>query len=141
MEEDDDFPPHVQNFFDNLYEISELASIHTEIAGNTRGRKSKVQVLNKSAIVLLTASWEYYVEDLVREAFKFLLDNAEDHTAFPFSVLAKASKEIKNDKDDRRVWQLAGDGWKSILENYKNTILEKEIDYFHVPRPENIDEL
>ncbi len=137
----DEYPPHVQIFFDNLDEINELSSIHTKIAGSTRGRKSNVQVLNKSAIVLLTASWEYYVEDLVREGFKFLVINAVNHSAFPYSVLAKASKEIKNDKDDRRVWGLAGDGWKNILENYKNTILEKEIDNFHVPRPEKIDDL
>jgi hypothetical protein len=137
----DKYPPHVENFFQNLEEINELASIHTRIAGNTPGRKSKVHILNKSAIVLLTACWEYYVEDLVKEAFTFLLDNAEEHNVFPYSVLAKASKELKNDKDERRVWSLAGNGWKKILEDYKKTTLIKEIDHFHVPRPENIDEL
>lgn len=117
--EEIEYPKHVQNFFDNLNEIDELASIHTQIAGTTPGRKNKVQILNKSAIVLLTACWEYYVEDLVREAFDFLLSNAINHSIFPSSVLAKASKELKNDKDDRRVWELAGDGWKNILENSK----------------------
>lgn len=139
--EDEQYPTHVRNFFNNLDEIDQLASIHTQIAGTTRGRKNKVQILNKSAIVLLTACWEYYIEDLLRESFKFLLDNAEDHTVFPFSVLAKASKELKNDKDDRRVWELAGKGWIKTLEEYQKTTLEKEIDHFHVPRPENIDEL
>ena len=130
---------HIANFEDNISEINELTSIHTQIAGNTRGRKSKVQILNKSSVILLTACWEYYVEDLAREAFKFMLENASDHDSFPFSVLAKASKELKNDKDDRRVWKLAGDGWKDVLKNYQETTLEKEIDHFHVPRPENID--
>ena len=136
-----EYPPHIQNFFDNLSEINYLPSIHTVIAGTTPGRKRQVQILNKSAIVLYTACWEYYIEDLIREAFNFLLINSKKHNAFPNSVLAKASKEIKNDKDDLRVWDLAGFGWKKVLENYQKTILEKKIDHFHVPRPENIDEL
>lgn len=136
-----DFPPHVENFFQNLDEILELSEIHSTIAGTTPGRKTKVQILNKSSIVLLTACWEYYIEDLLREAFNFILENAESHEAFPFSVLAKASNKIRTDKDARKVWELAGQGWKEVLKEYQKTTLEKEIDYFHVPRPENINEL
>lgn len=134
-------PPHVQNFFYNLDEVTRLSEIHRGIAGTTPGRKSKVEVLNKSAIVLLTACWEYYIEDLLRNSFDYILTHAQEHSAFPTSVLARASKELKNDRDDRRVWDLAGNGWKAVLKKYQNTTLEKEIDHFHVPRPENIDAL
>lgn len=135
------YPLHIQNMRENLSEIEKLINIHTQVAGSSRGRKSDVEVLNKSAIVLLTACWENYIEDLVKEAFNYLLLNAEEHTAFPNSVLAKASKELKNDRDDRRVWELAGTGWQNVLKNYQDTTLIKEIDHFHVPRPTNIDEL
>jgi hypothetical protein len=135
------YPPHVKNFFENTDEIENLSNIHTRIAGNARGRKTNVEVLNKSSIVLLTACWEYYIEDLLRESFKYILENASNYRAFPFSVLTQASKELKNDGDNRRVWELAGEGWKKVLEKYQQTTLEKEIDHFHVPRPANIDSL
>ena len=135
------YPLHIENLRNNLLEVEKLINIHTEISGNTRGRKKDVEILNKSAIVMITACWENYVEDLVKEAFNYLLTKAPTHTVFPYSVLAKASKELKNDKDDRRVWELAGNGWQNILKNYQTSTLIKEIDHFHVPRPENIDSL
>lgn len=135
------FPTHIQNMRENLKEIELLINIHTQVSGQSRGRKNDVEVLNKSAIVLITACWENYIEDLVKEAFNYLLENSDQHTVFPNSVLAKASKEIKNDKDDRRVWELAGKGWQNVLKQYQSTTLNKEIDHFHVPRPINIDEL
>lgn len=135
------FPPHVQNFFNNLKEIEELSRIHRTVAGSTPGRKSKVHTLNKSAIVLLTACWEYYIEDLLRESFSFMLKESKSHKSFPISVLVKASNDLKNHKDERRVWELAGKGWRKVLSNFQKSTLEKEIDHFHVPRPENIDQL
>jgi len=135
------FPSHFENIVSNIRVVEDLTSIHRQIAGNTPGRKTRVEVLNKSAVVMLTACWESYVEDLVRNAFSHMLKNAPDHKIFPNSVLTKASFGIKNDNDARKVWDLAGDGWKKVLFDYSKTTLEKEIDHFHVPRPENIDAL
>jgi hypothetical protein len=135
------YPEHVKNFFDNLREVRELIDIHETVAGKGQGRKSKVETLNKSGIVFLTACWETFVEELLSSAFKYLVENADDHRSIPFGVLTKASHDLKNDKDARRVWQLAGDGWKNILTTYGEKILKGHIDYFHVPRPGNIDEL
>lgn len=135
------YPNHVKNFFDNLSEVRELVNIHERVAGKSPGRKSQVETLNKSGIVLLTACWETYVEELLSAAFDHLVNNATDHKAIPFGVLTKASNDLKNDRDSRRVWDLAGDGWKAVLKAYKNDILSGQIDYFHVPRPDNIDEL
>lgn len=135
------FPNHIITFIDNRGEVKRLVDIHIKIAGTSVGRKAEVEVLHKSAIVLLTACWESYIETIVTDAFDILLKNADDYKVFPNSVLVKASKEIKNDKDDRKVWDLAGDGWKNVLIDYKNSLLKKEIDHFHVPRASNIDDL
>lgn len=135
------YPDHISNFFDNLKEVRELLTIHEKIAGKKQGRKSQVETLNKSGVVLLTACWETYVEELLSSAFDYLIDNAIDHKSIPYSVLTKASNDLKNDKDERKVWDLAGDGWRSILKTYKKNILAGQIDYFHVPRPDNIDDL
>lgn len=132
---------HMIRFTENLKEVDQLMKIHAQITGKGRGRRANVQTLNKSAIVLTTAVWETFIEELVSASFDFMISNANDHKVIPYSVLTRASAELKNDKDARRVWELADSGWKEILRKYKRGILQKEIDYFHVPRPENINEL
>ena len=136
-----EFPEHIANFFDNLDKVQELVEIHGKIAGTKKGRKSGVETLNKSCIVLLTACWETFIEELIGSAFDYLIDNAQTHDIIPFSVLTKASNDLKNDKDARKVWSLADNGWKTVMKKYKNQIITKELDYFHVPRPKNIDDL
>lgn len=136
------FPKHIRTFIDNRDEVKKLVNIHIKVAGTAPGRKtSGVQVLNKSAIVLLVACWESYIETIVGDAFDFMLANAPTHEVFPSSVLTKASKELRNDKDERKIWLIADKGWETVLKNYKENAFKKEIDYFHVPRPSNIDEL
>jgi hypothetical protein len=137
----DDFPLHIRIFFDNLDKVQELVAIHEKVAGTQKGRKSGVEILNKSCIVLLTACWETFIEELASNAFDYLLNNAKKHTVIPYSVLTKASNDLKNDKDVRKIWDLADDGWKNILIKYKGQIINRELDYFHVPRPNNIDDL
>lgn len=134
-------PDHIQSFIENPDEVKRLVDIHVKVAGNSVGRKADVEILHKSAVVLLTACWESFVESTVCAAFDFLLSRTNDANIFPKSVLVKAVKEIRADKDERKIWDLAGVGWKRILADYKNQILTKEIEYFHVPRATNVDEL
>jgi hypothetical protein len=50
-------------FVANCADIDQLLTIHTDIGGGSAGRR-KLEVLNKSAIVLITAYWEAYCEDV-----------------------------------------------------------------------------
>lgn len=136
------FPKHIQTFIDNRDEVKRLINIHTKVAGTAPARKNnESQVLNKSAVVLLVACWESYIETIVSDAFDFMLTNAVSYDVFPSTVLTKAAKELRNDKDERKIWLIADRGWRKILTKYKESTFKKEIDYFHVPRPTNIDGL
>src|SRR5207244_1414734 len=44
-------------------EVGQLREIHEEVSGTDRGRRN-LEVLNKSAIVLICAIWEPYCKDL-----------------------------------------------------------------------------
>lgn len=134
-------PSHIKNFWDNRDEVKRLLDIHKQIAGDKPGYKSDVEVINKSAITLLVACWEAFIEDLASNAFEFLMNNAKNHKVFPDCVLTLASKEIKTASDERMVWELAGSGWKKILNKHKNKLLAKYIGNFNTPRAENIDKL
>jgi hypothetical protein len=57
------------DFNDNYADIARLIEIHKELAGTGPGYKHGVAVLNKSAVVLTSAVWEAFCEDLSRPRF------------------------------------------------------------------------
>lgn len=132
---------HIDIFIENMDEVQQLTEIHLKMAGKGSGYKKDVQILNKSGIVLLTACWESFIEDLASEAFNFVVDKCPSHSKIPNSVLVKASKTLKDSQNGIEIWKLAGEGWRTILKDYGKEVLEKEIDFFHVPRPDKIDDL
>lgn len=135
------YPSHLKNLIENFEEVEDLIEIHKKIAGESPGRKFGLKSLNKSCIILLCASWEFYVEDLLECSFNYLLTQSTSHDQFSNKVLVRASQILVDDNDKRRVWELAGKGWKKVVSEYKNSVLKQEIDFFHVPRPDNINDL
>lgn len=133
--------PHMNALIKNLSEINRLLEIHKEIAGGGPGYKHNVQVLNKSAIVLLLACWEAYVEDLALNCFNLLLVKAKKPTIFPEYVLAIAAKEIIKEK--QKIWSIANDGWREALNSHKDRIIGRYIERnaFNTPSAESIDRL
>jgi len=81
----------IENMISNVSEVDRLVAIHNELTGGGPGRRFDVAILNKSGIVLLVACWEAYVEDLAADALDFMIQNAEDHTAFPTTVLERVA--------------------------------------------------
>lgn len=131
----------IQRLEKNIAEVKHLLEIHKEIAGNSPGRKHNVEVLNKSAIVLLVACWEAFVEDLASSAFNFILSHASDHSIFPDDVLALASRKLKAAPDNREVWRLAGDGWRAVLQTHREDLFKEYIGKLNTPKPKQVDGL
>jgi len=134
-------PPHITNFQDNMAQIARLLEIHGEIAGTDPGYKRGVEILNKSALVLLVACWEAFVEDLASEAFDVLLANAADPTGIPTKVLTLASNPLKSAEDQRAVWALAGEGWRRVLLQHHDTIIDRLVGKLNTPRAVQVDEI
>jgi HEPN superfamily RiboL-PSP-like protein len=134
------YPAHVRNLVSNGDEIYGLIKAHAALTGVGPGRR-RMEVLNKSGIVLLVATWEAYIEDLATAAFSALMTAATKPSVFPKTVLVGASKPLRADLDESKVWELCGDGWKSVLENHRTQILEKHVGKLNTPKPANINEL
>src|SRR3990172_7240471 len=134
-------PLHVRNFLSNISEIRRLVEIHDTIAGTGMGHKAGVEVLNKSAVVLLVACWEAFIEDLAAAAFDAMIANATSPSQFPNSVLTLASQSLRESPDARDVWQLAGDGWRSVLLRHKSQVRGQFIAKLNTPRPKKVDEV
>ena len=130
-------PEHIANVRANLAEVERLLDIHQTITGTGPVRRRTVQVLNKSAVLLLVATWEAYVEDLAILACRFVVENASDTTEVPERALVQTSRRLERDKRDNSIWRLSGDGWKNEL----LAQAEIEASRLNSPSAENIDKL
>ncbi len=102
----------------NLRDVTRLAEIHEKVGGSSRGRRYGLDVLNRSGIVLVVASWEAFVEDLVTLALERILAATGQPSHFPKATLLAASRGLRAAKDERRVLELAGDGWRGVVSEY-----------------------
>jgi hypothetical protein len=123
----------------NRLDIDQLWAIHEDVAGQGPGRKHGVDVINRAAIVFVTACWESYVEDLAREAFDFLLANVPTATAVPSKVRDLATKSIFDQKDSRKVWDLAENGWRAVLQTHKEEALVRWLGKFNTPKSAQVN--
>ena len=128
---------HMAQLLENLSEVNQLLAIHAKVAGGGRGRKYDVEVLNKSAVVLVVACWEAFVEDLAEVALRTLVDLSVSHVVFPDSVLER----IASKHSGVHAWKLAGDGWKEAIRSNLKEVLAKTTGALNTPRAAQVDEL
>lgn len=128
-------------FEDNKADIEQLWIIHEDYAGQGRGRKRGVEVLNRSAIIFVTACWESYIEDLAVEAFDYLLLNAQDSTAIPNKVKSLAVKVLREDKNPLQIWEIADGGWRDVVKRHKGEVHKAWLEKFNTPKTAQVNGL
>lgn len=92
-----------------------------------------MEVLNRSAIVLLTAAWEGYVEDLASQAVDHLVKYAPDATHLPQRLRRAIADELKNDPNHLAVWRLSGNGWRVLLQARLQSGALARLNVFNTP--------
>ena len=128
-------------FKNNLTEVSQLMAMHAVFAGVGPGRKHSVEVLNKSAILFSCASFEAFIEDLATRSFDHMVLKSKNHTGLPKAILKSIAEVLRNDINEIKIWDLAGDGWRNVAEHHKNGLIRKYIGPFNTPKPHNIESL
>ena len=126
---------------ENLADIDRLLAFHSDKGGDKRGRRHKLEVLNKSAIVLITSYWEAYCEDIAAEALEHILDNANSSDDIPEEIKKMISKELKKDLNELSVWKVADDKWKQFLTDRIEKLKEERNRNLNTPKTGNIDKL
>lgn len=104
-----------ERFDRGLTDVDRLMEIHAELGGSGRGQRIGLEPLNRSAIVLLVAVWEGFVEDTAAQALESLVEAANDPDQLPARLRSTVAKEIKSDVHQLASWKLAGDKWKTHL--------------------------
>jgi hypothetical protein len=125
----------------NMKDVERLLKIHEDVGGTEKGRRYGIEVLNRSALLFACANWEAFIEDVAIQSIDHILANATDYNSLPRPILKGVAKKLKEDKNEIKLWQLAGDGWKSIASAYRDQVIREEISPFNTPKPHNIKEL
>lgn len=130
-----------QAFRANTADIERLLALHEQQGGVQPGRRFGLEVLNKSAIVLITSFWEAYCEDIAAEGLNHIVEKASIADQLPIDLRKLIAKELKGDAHDLRVWDLAGDGWRDVLRSRLEILREGRNRKLNTPKTQNINEL
>jgi len=128
-------------FDENAREIARLLEIHQEIAGSGPGRKHDVEVLNKSAIVLITSFWEAFCEDLAEEGLEHLVQHAKDASALPDQLKKDVASELKQEAHGLAVWKIADGNWRQEIRNRMQKMTEQRNRKLNTPKTAQINQL
>jgi len=128
-------------FDDNCDDIVRLVEIHEDLGGSGPGRRVRLEVLNKSAIVLLTAFWEAYCEDIAAEALEHIVEHSADWKGLPLDLRKLIAKELKADKNELAPWELAGGQWRDYLQRRLDELTETRNRRLNTPKTVQIDDL
>ena len=135
-------PSAARNSFDaNVEDVERLLAIHGQVGGTAKGRRYNLEVLNKSAVVLITAYWEAYCEDIAAEAIEHILKHSKSAAALPEGLKKQLAKEVKEEKHELAVWELADKGWKAYLRKRLAKFQELRNKNLNTPKTEQIDRL
>jgi len=128
-------------FSENAQDIKRLLELHQETGGIAPGRRYGLEVLNKSAIVLITAFWEAYCEDIAAEGLIHIVRHASSADELPKEIKQVIAKEIKADPHELAVWSVSDKGWRKVLQDRLQRLQELRDRKLNTPRAENIDQL
>jgi hypothetical protein len=130
-----------QSFDANVQDIKNLLAFHALVGGQKKGRRYQLEVLNKSAIVLITAYWEAYCEDIAAEALAHIVTHAKSAHVLPTELKKQLAKELKNAQHELEVWKIADGGWKTYLSERLETLRQKRNHDLNTPKSDQIDKL
>lgn len=126
---------------ENLKDVEGLLALHALQGGDAPGRRFGLEVLNKSAIVLITSYWEAYCEDIAEEALEHIVTHATTADALPTEIKKIIAKELKAENNELAVWKLSDDKWRQLLRQRLETLKESRNRKLNTPKYKNIDGL
>ncbi|MBL7205373.1 MAG: hypothetical protein ISS63_13770 [Desulfobacteraceae bacterium] len=125
----------------NTKDIKRLLELHKKEGGIQKGRRYGLEVLNKSAIVLITAYWEAYCEDIAAEGLEHIIEHSKSAKALPKELKKEIAKVINSKKNELELWEIADDGWRTYLKDRLSELQARRNRRLNTPKSDNIDEL
>jgi hypothetical protein len=130
-----------KHFDESADDVDRLLEIHRDLGGDKQGRRFRLEVLNKAAIVLITAIWEAYCEDLAAEALENIVTHAPGAPALPKDLKKQIARELKELPNELAVWDLADNSWRTVLRNRLAQLTQQRNKKLNTPKSDNIQDL
>lgn len=130
-----------KSFVENAKDIKRLLDLHNLVGGQGPGRRYGLEVLNKSAIVLITAFWEAYCEDMASEALAHIVRYARSSDALPTELKKKVALDIKKQAHELEAWKIADNGWRQYLRDRLDAMKKERDRKLNTPKTAQIDDL
>lgn len=128
-----------QNFDVNFEDIESLIDISNGMLSldESDGESSEfeINVLYRSALVLMISHWEAYIEDICSEALTHIIENIDNPDELPKEIKKSVAKEINESVNKIEVWKLAGNGWKDYLKQREMVYTKDRNRVFNTPKP------
>jgi hypothetical protein len=126
-------------FMENLKDIQRLWTMYKEQTGTRKQRLPMRNIINRSTVVLVTAYWEAFCEDLVSEGLDHLISYCSSSDEIPVELRKVVARDLKKDVHELAVWTLAGDNWRTVLNDRKKLFEVVRNRGFNTPKAANID--
>lgn len=127
-----------KNFDDSANDIRQLLAVYRTAKllwkDDPEDFPEGLEVLFRSAVVLMVSSWEAYIEDVCSEALEHLVTHAADASALPKSVRQQIAFELKSSKNEFDIWKIADSGWKELLRSRLASMKEGRDRGFNSPK-------
>ena len=130
-------PRHIENFISNGTEVLRLSEIHRKLTGSAPGRRHNVEILNKSSVVLLVATWEALVEDLADAALAAIVDRCKEPEKLPLALRERVATGCQG----MNAWKLAGTGWRKACQDNLKEALAKTTGKLNTPKTDQVNSL
>lgn len=137
-------PSKAADEFDiRLEDVAVLLSLHALQGGDRRGRRAtNLEVIHRSALVILTASWEAYIESVAAEAVEAMAHGLHNALQLPSELKTayltqKGLHSDDRDKQELRTWRLADQGWRTEIIHYA----KNRVKPLNTPKRDVIDPL
>lgn len=128
-------PSNSYNKFLNLIkDVDELIDAYEVLkAANRRN----LGCISRSGILMLCASWEFYMEELLLESIDFLNNRRLSIDKLPIEVKKQIGNRIRAERNEIKPLELAESGWRTIWRTYAKI----DTDILNTPNQEKLDNL
>ena len=126
---------------ENKDDLDGLWELHEKEVGKKPGRKYNVDVLNRAAVLIVCEAWEAYCEDVMSEAIRIIAQDCKDPTSLPASLRTHVGKRIKVSPRDHAPWDMAGDGWRTVVTTNASDSVKKLTGSCNTPKTAQVNDL
>ena len=117
-----------------LVDVDRLIESHGQLNHKGMGRRGLGHI-TRSGVLMLCAAWELYVEELLIESARVIIDRAASPDDLPEKVQKEIAKAVRDSKHELKPLQLAGEGWRNVYINHALA----QVQGLNTPKSGNVD--